>query len=109
MPYLLIASCILAVVSDMSFVWWAKNSSHSLPFLIVGFVLLNLATSVWVYSLRTGTESAIAITFYALTTVAGCSYLGVVVFKETLSTINWIGMGLALIALVLVSMPSHQP
>ncbi len=100
---LLIASCVVAVVADMLFVWWAKKDTHPNWSWIVGLVLLNIATLVWMYTMRKGIESATAITFYALFTVAGCSFLGFVIFKEHLSTLNLIGLILGFIALIIIS------
>ncbi len=101
---LLIVSCVVAVAADMLFVWWAKRGSHPTWSAIVGIVLLNTATIVWMYTMKKGIESATAITFYALFTVAGCSFLGFVIFKEPLSFINGLGLLLAIVALVLISM-----
>jgi multidrug transporter EmrE-like cation transporter len=100
---LLVASCMVAVVADMLLVWWAKRENHPAWSWIIGLVLLNIATLVWMYTMRNGIESATAITFYALFTVAGCSFLGFVIFKEHLHIINTIGLALALVALILIS------
>lgn len=100
---LLIISCVVAVIADMLFVWWAKKSTHPSWSWISGLVLLNIATLVWMYTMRKGIESATAITFYALFTVIGCSFLGFVVFKEPLSLINIIGLILGIVALVIIS------
>ena len=88
----------------MLFVWWAKKATHPIFSAVVGVVLLNIATVIWMYTMREGIESATAITFYALFTVIGCSFLGIVVFKEPLSFINGFGMVLGLIALILISL-----
>ena len=73
---LLFLSCILAVFADMSFVWWAKSKEHS-AFLFLFALLLSLsAITIWSYSMFKGIESAMAITVYALLTVAGCTALG---------------------------------
>lgn len=101
---LLFFSCIVAVIADMLFVWWAKRDNHPVFAMILGMVLLNIASIAWMYTMRKGIESATAITFYALFTVAGCSFLGFVVFKEPLSLMNGIGIGLALVALVLIGL-----
>ncbi len=101
---LLIASCVVAVVADMLFVWWAKRDNHPQWSWITGIVLLNIATLVWMYTMRKGIESATAITFYALFTVAGCSFLGFVIFKESLSLVNSIGLVLGFIALIMISL-----
>jgi multidrug transporter EmrE-like cation transporter len=101
---LLVASCVIAVAADMLFVWWAKKDTHPTVAVILGLILLNVATLVWMYTMRKGIESATAITFYALFTVAGCSYLGFVVFQEPLSFVNSIGLVLAVVSLILISL-----
>lgn len=101
---LLLASCFVAVIADMLFVWWAKEDSHPKPAVIAGLILLNVATLIWMYTMRVGIESATAITFYALFTVAGCSFLGFVIFHEHLSPVNAVGLVLAVIALILISL-----
>lgn len=100
---ILIISCIVAVISDMLFVWWAKKNTHPTWALIIGMILLNIAAVIWMYTMKKGIESATAITFYALFTVAGCSFLGFMIFGEHLSVINSIGLLLALVALVMIS------
>ena len=101
---ILFASCIVAVAADMAFVWWAKQETHPVWFLATAIVLLNGASILWVYSMRAGIESASAITCYALFTVAGCSLLGYLVFGEALSSVNAVGLFLALVALVLINL-----
>jgi multidrug transporter EmrE-like cation transporter len=101
---LLFLSCAIAVVADMLFVWWAKEESHPIFAIILGLVLANIASLVWMYTMREGIESATAITFYALFTVAGCSFLGFVIFKEPLSPVNVTGLILSLVALILISL-----
>lgn len=100
---LLFFSCALAVVADMLFVWWAKKPLHPKLSLIIGMILLNVTAIIWAYTMRKGIESATAITIYALFTMAGCTALGYFMFDENLSTINWIGMVLAAIALIMIS------
>jgi drug/metabolite transporter (DMT)-like permease len=103
MKLFLVLSCVVAVTADMMLVWWAKKDSHPLFFLIGGMTLLTISGYMWAYSMRIGNESAVAITFYALATVMGCAFLGIVIFKEPLSMINGIGMILGFIALIMVS------
>ncbi len=98
----LIASCIVAVLADTLFVFYAKLKTHHVWLLVAAMILMNISAIVWVYCMRRGIESSIAITFYALFTVAACSAIGVLIFKDHLSTLNLIGMALALVALVLI-------
>ena len=101
---LLYFSCGLAVVADMLLVWWAKNSNHPLWCIIIGIILLNISVLIWSYSMYVGTQSIMAITTYSLLTIIGCSFLGYVIFHENLTTINAIGLILALIALILINL-----
>lgn len=100
---LLLFSCILAVVADMIWVWWAKSKDHSKGLLITGYMFSLIALVLWIYSMLKGITAAQAITIYALFTIAGCTALGYLVFNENLSTTNWIGMILAVIALIMIS------
>lgn len=100
----LLASCIIAVVADMLLVWWAKRDNHPLFAGATGLILINVASIIWMYTMKKGIESATAITFYALFTVAGCSFLGFVIFNEQLSLINSIGLILGFLALILISL-----
>ncbi len=102
--FLLLVSCFVAVIADMLFVWWAKKDTHPTIAMILALVLCNIAALVWSYTMRKGIESATAITFYALFTVAGCSFLGFVIFKEPLSFTNTVGLILAIVALILISL-----
>jgi multidrug transporter EmrE-like cation transporter len=102
---LLFVSCISAVVADMLLVWFSKDLHHNKIVLLAGVIIINLATFLWTYTMYKGIESATAITCYALFTVVGCSFLGIVVFKESISTVNAFGMGLGLLSLILVSIP----
>lgn len=100
---LLILSCVIAVAADMILVWWAKKEPHPVWLLLVGVIFNLVGLYIWAYSMRKGIESATAITVYALFTVAGCSLLGFVIFKEPLSMINGIGLVLGVIALVMLT------
>jgi multidrug transporter EmrE-like cation transporter len=100
---ILFLSCFFAVAADLSLVWWAKRPLHPPLALVFGVTVAMCSLFVWGYSMRRGIESATAITVYALSTVAACSLLGWLVFKEPLSTTNAIGMALAVPALVLLT------
>ena len=93
---------MVAVLADTLLVWWAKKESHPTYAIVLGMVLMNISGFIWAYTMRKGIESAMAITFYALFTVAACSFVGFVVFHEPLSTVNVAGIFLALISLVLI-------
>lgn len=99
---ILFTSCIVAVIADTLLVFYAKTKGHPLALVVSGVLLMNISALVWTYSMRKGIESSIAITIYALFTVAACSLVGVFIFKEHLSSLNIVGIILALTALILI-------
>ena len=99
---ILVASCLVAVAADTLLVFYSKTERHTSWMLVAGIALMNVAALVWTYSMRKGIESSLAITFYALFTVAACAAVGVFVFGEQLSAVNVAGIVLALVALVLI-------
>lgn len=101
---ILFISCIVAVFADTLFVFYAKTKHNTPIFLISAIVLMNASALVWTYSMRKGIESSIAITFYALFTVAACTTIGVFIFKDRLSTMQVVGIFLALIALLMIGL-----
>jgi len=101
--FFLYVACLIAVIADMLFVCWAKKSSHSLAILFTATILNLIGTALWTYSLKAGIESATAITVYALFTIGGCSLLGYAIFNKHLTALNFVGLMLAVIALVMIS------
>lgn len=100
---ILFIACIIAVAADMSWVWWAKSKEHNIWILIIGFILSMTSLVFWIYSLIKGITAAQAITIYSIFTIIGCSFLGIVIFKEAITVINGIGLIFALIALIMIS------
>ena len=101
---ILFISCIVAVIADTLFVFYAKTKNHNMILVIAGLILMNVSALVWTYSMRKGIESSIAITFYALFTVTACSIIGIFIFKEHMSAMNLAGILLALIALLMIGL-----
>jgi len=100
---ILFLSCILAVVADMMLVWYAKHANSSIWFFIIAFLINALGIYIWQYSMKVGIESSMAITTYCLLTTLGCTVLGYFIFGEVLSLVNWIGIFLSIIALILIT------
>ena len=87
----------------MMLVYFAKAKDSSIWLFITAFLINALGIYIWMYSMKKGIESATAITVYALMTMAGCTLLGNMLFHEHLSIVNWVGISLAAIALILIS------
>lgn len=103
LKFLLYISCVLAVLSDMLMVLWAKNSKHPIWYLIVAIVLIIATWFFWLYPIYKGFKISIAISLYAIFSIIGCCFVGIVIYHEQLSIINIIGIVLGLIALIMVS------
>lgn len=101
--FFLFVSCIGAVIADMLFVYWAKSTSHQKWIFFSAYFLSSCCIILWSYTMKLGLKSANAIAIYALFTMAGCTLLGYYLFSEQLSLPNWIGLFLAAIAIILIS------
>lgn len=99
---LLILSCLIAVISDMAYVMFAKFPA--INFLIIGVIGSLISISLWIYAMRVGVESSTAITYYCVLTMIGCTLLGHIIFHEQLSLTNWLGIFLAIISLILIAL-----
>lgn len=100
---LLFASCLFAVIADMLMVLWAKNQKHQSWLLIIGVFLIMITGVIWSYSIYKGMKVTAAITIYAILSIIGCSFTGIIVFHEQLTIINIIGMIVGIIALIMIS------
>lgn len=100
---ILLLSCVVAVIADMMLVWYAKHTKSSIWIFISALTLSVIGIFIWQYSMRKGIESAAAITVYCILTTLGCTFLGWYFFDEILTTKQWVGMGLAIIALLLMN------
>jgi multidrug transporter EmrE-like cation transporter len=89
------------VVGDILFKYWSLNSK---TFFIVGGVLIySVATVIWAYSLKYGYLSK-EITIFTVFNLIAVVLAGVLIFKESLSTINIIGIILGVISVILVQL-----
>lgn len=100
---ILFLSCFLAVIGDMMLTWYAKKNGTSIWVFIAAFIINALGIFIWTYSMKKGIEAATAITVYAVFTVMACSALGYGIFGETLTATNLVGIILAVISLILMS------
>jgi len=88
----------------MLLVWWAKHADHPWWAFVIGMIINILGMAIWAYSMKKGEGSVVAGMFYALFMSAGSAYVGFVYFHETLSAVNVLGMVLAVMALLLISL-----
>ena len=96
---LVIIVSLLEVVGDILFKEWTiKNNKY---FLILGIIAYLVATTFWAFSLKFQNLSKAVVIFGVLTVIIGV-LVGVLLYKEPLSTLNIIGVLLGLAAIFLL-------
>ena len=92
-------SVVLEVVSDILFKKWATDSKNSL--LYVGLLIYLIGTIFWAFSLKYGYLSK-AISIFTILNLIIIVLVGILYFKENLSLINRIGIGLGILSVILI-------
>jgi len=96
---LVVVVAILEVIGDILFKEWTIGNKT--PFLLIGILLYFLATICWAFSLKYQDLSKAVIIFAVITSVVAV-LVGVLVYKESPSFINIVGIVLGLIGVVLL-------
>lgn len=96
---LLLVSVIFEVIADVLFKKWAI--SNKIAILIIGFGLYSIGTVFWAFSLKYEYFSK-AVPVFIMLNLIFLSLIGVYYFHERLSTLNIMGVLLALISIILI-------
>ena len=96
---LLFIAVALEIFSDILFKKWALGSKNSL--FIIGLIIYMIGTVFWAVSLKYEFLSK-AISVFAVLNLIVLVLVGVVLFKEDLSFINKIGIGLGVLSVILI-------
>jgi len=91
----------LEVIGDIFFKKWAVESRHLL--LIVGLLIYFIGSVFWAVSLKYESLSKAIVIFTVLNLIV-VVLVGVLYFKEDLSWINKIGIGLGIVSVFLLEM-----
>ena len=98
---LILAAVILEAIADISFKQWSLTKNNTL--VGVGFFIYMIGTIFWILSLRyEGLAKAISL-FTVLNLIAIVA-IGIVLFKEHLSLVNKLGIGLGIISVILLEL-----
>ena len=92
---------ILEVVGDVLFKKWADGGHRW--WLVAGFLIYSAGSISWAWSLKHEMISK-AIVLFTLANIVLVVLAGYFFFHERLTVLNWIGIALALAAVVLVEM-----
>lgn len=95
----IISATALEVAGDVFFKRWASGSRNSI--LLIGFIIYAIGTIFWAISLKYEFLSK-AISILSILNLIVVVLIGVLYFKEDLSLINKIGIGLGILSVVLI-------
>ncbi len=96
---LIILAVALEVVGDVFFKKWAIDSKT--PLLYAGLLIYFIGTIFWAISLKYEFLSK-AISIFTILNLIVVVLVGVLYFKEDLSLINKIGIGLGILSVILI-------
>lgn len=98
--FVLIAlAVLLEVVGDIFFKKWAMGNKNIL--LIFGLIIYFTGTIIWAISLKYELLSK-AVSVFAVLNLIIILLVGLIYFKEDLSLINKIGIGLGVLSIILI-------
>ena len=98
--YLLLIVAI-EILSVTSLKHWSLH--HNNIFLILGLVGYLIVGSIFAFLLKTHSEMTIINTFWQILNIIFVSIVGILVYKEQLNVYQYIGVGLAIISTVFLS------
>ena len=98
---LIILAVVLEVIGDILFKKYAINNKYL--FLILGLIVYFVGTIFWAISLRYAFLSKAILVFTVLNLIA-VVLVGIVMFKESLSLTNKIGLMLGVISIILIEL-----
>lgn len=97
---LVVVALTIDVLGDYWLKKWAIGSG--VKWLLAGLGIYGLANLFWAASMRYELLSKVIVFYSVLGVVAGI-FVGVVLFQEKLSAINWAGFALGIVSLVLIN------
>lgn len=96
---LIALAVVFEVVSDIFFKKWSIDNKNVL--LYIGLLIYFIGTIFWAVSLKYGYLSK-AISVFTVLNLIIVVLVGVIYFKEDLSMINKVGIGLGILAVILI-------
>jgi drug/metabolite transporter (DMT)-like permease len=97
---LLLIDSVLTCAGAICFRYWATSSL--LWQVLVGVCLWNLGTGLWLTMMKLGMPLAKGSLAFSLTNLILGTVAGVALFKERLTPVQWAGVCLSVVAVVLI-------
>ncbi len=98
---LILLGVILEVVGDIFFKKWAVE--HNALFLYTGLAIYFIGSFFWALSLRFEYLSK-AVSIFTVLNLVIAVLAGVLIFKEDLSVVNKVGIGLGILSVILIEL-----
>lgn len=92
---------ILEIIADIMFKSWSASNNNIV--LVIGLAIFLVGTVFWAFSLRHEYLSK-AIAIFTILNLVVISLVGVLYFKENLSTTNKIGIALGVVSVILLEL-----
>jgi multidrug transporter EmrE-like cation transporter len=89
------------IFADVFFKRWTITNQRSL--LIGGLIIYFIGTCFWAYSLKYG-ELSRAVAFFTILNMLAITAIGVFLFQEKLTNLNWLGIGLGILSIILLEL-----
>ena len=89
----------LEVVADIMFKKWATENKNLL--MMGGLLIYLVGTIIWAFSMRYNLFSK-AVSIFSILNFVAAVLVGVLLFKEDLSSINRLGIALGLVSIILI-------
>lgn len=99
--YLIILAIVFEVIGDIFFKKWSVDGKNLL--FHVGLVIYFIGTIFWAISLKYGYLSK-AISVFTVLNLIVVVLVGVLYFREDLSLVNKIGIGLGILSVILIEL-----
>jgi multidrug transporter EmrE-like cation transporter len=96
---LILLAVALEVIGDILFKKWSIESKNVL--LAVGLLIYFIGTIFWAISLKYEMLSK-AISVFTILNLVAIVLVGVIMFKENLSLVNKVGIGLGILSIILI-------
>ena len=98
---LILGGVLLEVIADILFKIWAIQSKSI--YLSLGLAIYVTGTILWAYSLKFELLSK-AISIFTICNLIAVILVGVIFFKEDVSTLSKVGIGLGIVSVILMQL-----
>ena len=97
---LLIVDALLTGAGAVAIRFWAGGAS--IGFSVGGILLFNIGTLFWLWAMRNGMPLSRGTVVFGMLNLILETSAGLMIFRERLTTVQWVGVVLSIVSLVLI-------